>query len=215
MDEGEADLTVDDALDEVHELQGYRGALRRRAAGLTWIVWGLVLAGMVLSYDQWALAADRTGPAIDRVLRLMFVPWLGLGALVTWIVWRSMGVVMPGRAGLSGLRWAGRLAAVALVGVGAVFLTNSLVSDVTSTAVLMVGLGAATVLAGALGLVGSNGLDRRIAAGIGGLVAVVALLAMSLGEPGTQALFDTFAWLGPVTILGAYIGGGAFLALRG
>lgn len=210
-----ADLDVEEAIDEVQGMQGYTGALARRAVGLTWVLWGLVLAGMVLSYNQWAQLGAQTPDALDGLLRFLFVPWLGLGAFVTWLLWRTVGLAIPGETDRSGLFWAGVLSAIALVAVAGVFVANNLSSDVTSTAILLVGIGLPTAFAGLAGLLGRGRGERAVPVAIGSFVVVATLAVSWLGEPGSSELFLTFTWLGPTLVLVAYISGGAALAVRG
>lgn len=214
-----SELTPDEAVDEIDRLEDERTALSRRTAGLTWIVWGLVLAGLVMYMNLWeALGVDAgpNGEFIEEFQPLVALAWPVVGYVVTRSIWRSAGLTVPGLGDISPGKRAIRYAAIVLAGILTPLLMGYLrgvvgVPAAEDLAFLAV-LGGVTVAAGAMGVGCHDRLERTVAIAMGSsiLVAGFAIAAVTgAGRGGTFAMLEV-----PVLVL-TYTIGGLYLMTRG
>lgn len=212
------ELSPEDALATVRELGEMDEAIERSMFGITWVLWGLVLAGMLLSYSVWEAAPQDLPSNVRTLLVFLFVPWVLLGVAATRVLWRSAGLGVPSvdqQIGRS-IGWA--LAAAVLVGVILALSTSELrgagimVVEMTG---LLLAIGVATVVLGVSGFGTQHARERR-ALWIGGLAVVLLTLATTaLAGTNHQTVRSTFWIAGPAIPLAVYTLGGLYLARRG
>lgn len=212
------EMRPDEALATVRELGEMDEALERSTFGITWVLWGLVLAGMLLSYSLWEAAPQDLSSGVRTLLVFLFVPWVLLGVAATRVLWRSAGLGVPSldeRIGRS-VGWA--LAAGVLVGVALALTTSDLRQAgimVVEMAGLLLAIGAATIVLGLQGS-GTRGRRQRRALWVGGLAVVLLTLATTvLAGPDHETARTTFWIAGPAIPLVVYTLGGLYLARRG
>lgn len=215
--------TVAQAIDE---LERFPDALQRRTRGLTWMLWGLVLPGIYLTYS-YAGSTMLSGASFSPVwFFVLWIPWVGLGILATAALWRSAGLLN----GTARPVWNGTKAFLLFIAVVvALYLAYhflelyrfvALVGP--SVMLLLVGVGTATLgfnnwacpdrIERLLWLVGGIALIATVV--IGTLVA--GPVAHDEMDPAafTPAL-RAFSIIAPVATALVYFGNGLYLSLRG
>ena len=85
----------------------FEDGLRRRTEGLTWAIWGVVLALIFFMYAGLGAA----GAEAPWWIALLWVPWVLVGSAVTWALWRSAAL----RFAAEGKQPAGALVTVAWI----------------------------------------------------------------------------------------------------
>lgn len=83
--EGESDLSVSDAVAAIDRVRALEEPLRRRAEGVTWVVWGIVTTGF---FAVVAALEHTHGPYWFLWMGVAIPAWLGLGVLGAEMVWR-------------------------------------------------------------------------------------------------------------------------------
>lgn len=171
-----SELTPEQAASTIEQARSYEEPLRRRTEGVTWMIWGLVPAGLQLSFD----ATDAYGATLpgwmDPVLSL---GWMAMGLLFTFAVWRIAVLDAPG---LRESRWRSLLGVAAIVpgvwlvigGVSALAASAGL--DVDHTYLALVGLASAWTLLGATNPFQATPRGRRTLLAIGATMILVATL---------------------------------------
>lgn len=114
-------MTPDDALAALRELPRYEERLAARTGGLTFMMWGLAVAGIFLTYSaagDW-LVRNRA----EWAFALLWVPWVAAGSALTALLWTSHAVTLrqPPEAA-PGLRLSLAVTALFVVLAGAVFV---------------------------------------------------------------------------------------------
>lgn len=99
MDAMTETLTPQGAARILQDAAGFEAALARRTHGLTLMTWGIVSSGMFVSYG-FAAILDAPWPAFATI----WIPWVALGILMTFALWRSAALARPA----GGVRWEGR-----------------------------------------------------------------------------------------------------------
>ncbi len=207
-------LTPRQAVDEISRLQGFDAALRRRTAGLTWMIWGFAVPGIFLSY---VLAGNRLGDDFPLWAYFLWVPWGLLGGVASATAWRSAALAiriderhLRRRIALTGL--------VILATLYAVFGLAHLLHQVGihAGAAPLAGLGLACLIVGATGLRSSDrlGRDAWMLAGAILLLAGVAFTLAAVPLDDAQAE-DLYAILTPVSAAAAFFASGFYLSTRG
>lgn len=98
-------VAVREIASALRDLQGFEISLRRRTEGITWLVWGVVLAGIVTA--TWGIEKQlELDPTVEHSLFLPWYAWSLLGSLAVIVVWKSAGLASHRLAG------AGRHAAI-------------------------------------------------------------------------------------------------------
>lgn len=187
-------ITPDEAMEKIDRLKDERASLSRRTAGLTWIVWGLVLAGMAMYTNLWEVFGLDEGPngaLIEQFQPLVVLAWPLVGYLITRVIWRSSGLTVPGIGDVSRGKRALRYAGLVLAAVGTPLVAGYLRGLVNLPAipdlVFLSVLGGVTVAAGLLGVVCHDRLERGVAVGMGVTVLVAAFAtAATLNDPSNQ-----------------------------
>lgn len=83
-------LTPQGAARILTDAAGFERSLARRTHGLTFMVWGIASSGMFCSYG-FASVLD----AVWWVYATLWVPWVVLGVLTTFALWRSAALSAP------------------------------------------------------------------------------------------------------------------------
>lgn len=89
-EERHAHFTVDAALSTIEHVSGFTEPARRRAEGVTIMLWGFVTAALLLSSEVLNLAYGfiHTDGWQRWVVLFMWVPWGAIGAVGTIAIWR-------------------------------------------------------------------------------------------------------------------------------
>lgn len=118
-----ASFDAREAASVIREMEGYEEGLRRRTEGITWMIWALVFAGIVMSYWVMGLLSPPGTPEAAEILpdRGLLTPWIGwavAGGLATSALWRGAAL-----KGASGLRHVGALGAI-MAGTWVLFIAS-------------------------------------------------------------------------------------------
>lgn len=148
----------------------YEDSLRRRTEGITWAIWGIVLALVFFMYAGAGALGEDGGPLW---LTLLWVPWVLAGSVLTWALWRtaalSFGASERRPVGLVvTLAWTGAI----VVGLGAMALGPQLPNPENS-ALLSVGI--AWLLMGGTNMFRATPVGRRATLFIGAATLVFGL----------------------------------------
>jgi len=195
-----SELSAQDAVASIARATAFDEPLRRRAEGVTWMVWGFVTAGIFLSGNALELVFGFPGPAWTEA-----VPWLWLaaGIAATTAIWRIAALarpeVHPGRRAA--------LVAVGLV-VGLIALIwvpasgFGLVPPQAQAALVLATLGVPWIAIALANPHRGTSVGRRVMVLNGALLALASLLwAPMLGTLPHHGFPETM-------LLGALLGGG-------
>lgn len=217
-DASEADFTPEAAAETIEKARSYEEPLRRRTEGITWMIWGLVGAGIQLTFSAGhSLFRPYRPETVHTGTAPWFEPvviggWLLVGMTLTLAAWRVASLntprlsPKPKRAVLGGALF------VALL-YGSWGLMQWLAGGMPQALFPTLAIGAAWLGVGALDLFETTPTGRRTLLAIGGIVLAAGVLAAlvlpwsGLGPDAGRLSFDVTA---PITIL---VGGGVpFLA---
>lgn len=167
-----------DALPLLHRALSYESSLRRRTEGITWSIWGLVLALIMLMYA----AMGDLGDTPPWWINALWVPWILVGSVLTWALWRtaalSLGAHERGPAGA----WVTLAWIAALVAGLSIFSLPARVPDPESLPLVAIGI--AWLLAGATNLFRATDEGRRALILIGAVLCALGIaLAFTLPHP--------------------------------
>jgi hypothetical protein len=84
-------LTRDQALSALRDLEGFEEGLTARVGALTGMVWGVVSAGIFVSYG---LATQ--GDIHNWLMLFLWLPWAAAGTAITSAVWKLHAVTLRG-----------------------------------------------------------------------------------------------------------------------
>lgn len=203
-------LGLTEAVHRIDEALAEEGSLRVRTEGLTWILWGLVTAGTVLTFDAVAFAWGIHEPWFT----LLWVPWIVLGAAVTSVLWRSAALSRPG---LDEHRQGGVLVSAAYVAfiLAVWFPVLWLFPELTSDTIAVLSIGTAWTFFGATNPFNVTATGRRVMTlqGVVILLAGVLLAATLPSDAGAANRASTLVNL--LVSAGVPILGGAWQATRG
>lgn len=154
----------------------FESSLRSRTEGLTWAIWGVLLALVLLMYA----AMGDLGAAPPWWTYALWVPWVGAGAALTWALWRtaalSVGAAERGPSGaVVAVSWALAIAA----GTAVLGLSSRMPNPESSGVVAM---SVAWLIAGATNLFRATPLGRRVVVFIGAALGLAGL-ALSFAFP--------------------------------
>ncbi len=198
------------AHDAARALDGIRGldqGLRHRVEGMTWAIWGLVSAGIFLSYGFAESAMALPMPAWAQQL---WLPWVAAGFLVTAALWYTASLASPhvgeGTAG----GWIHLVAWVSFI-LGSLFLFQFILDVALNTALLMMFiLATAAILFGASPFLGYSRLGKKAAVITGAALLVAAMAGAWLGISGAGA-----SVYGAIMSGSAWIIAGIYQIIRG
>lgn len=207
-----ADRTTHAALEKA---LSFEGALRSRTEGVTWAIWGVVLALVFFMYGS----MGDLGHEPPFWANLLWVPWVLAGSTLTWALWRTAAL----RFGASERHPAGvwvTIAWISAITAGlSIFSFSSRFPNPEGTAPLAIGI--AWLLAGATNLFRATPLGRRATIVIGLTVAIGGLAISfllpppsSLGSSEDQARFAQGVVQGALVAL-VPLAVGLWQALRG
>lgn len=181
------ELTPGQAFEEVGRALRFEASLRSRTEGLTWIVWGLVSAATFLTFEavtslyygdtpftQGAGFEEQRAPWWTGGL---WVPWLIVGILATYALWRSAALSSREVASHRPRHLLVLVGWIAAVSVGWLFAALVL-PDANVAAFPVVGIGTAWILLGVSNVY--RGTRRgRVTATVIGTCIFAAGLAMA------------------------------------
>jgi hypothetical protein len=202
---GTRGLTPVEAARTLQEIAGFEQGLRQRSEGLSWMVLGLMFAGLMATFG-WANAAFA-GRWPWWANYLLWVPWVAAGTAVVWSVWRSAALAVPGLrkgrpVGAHVVAWVG----FSLAGIYALaFLAPPMAPPFR---MLMV-FGLLALVFGASNLLRYSPGSRRVAASIG----AVSLLA-GVGGALVVADYATAAAASTLVLAASFLLGGAYLVTK-
>jgi hypothetical protein len=202
-------LPPDQAARELIRIERRTEPLLQRTIGLTWMFWGVINAGIFLTYEAIGFA-NPSAPWATVEYGVAWVPWVIMGAGATTVLWRSLAVVMPPNAGSFGKVSAMVITiflALVLGGSAAIIVARAPI-DGFSWATLAVGIGAA--VAGGSGLTTSSRAERSFWLAGGLCVAALAIaLDIAAGRLGYGPA-ELLQVVGPVATTALLFGGGLY-----
>ncbi len=199
-------FTARDAVSQITELSDFDIALRQRTEGLTLAIWGIITAGIFLSYGYADAAITGAFPVWAMFI---WAPWVVAGFLVVGALWESAALtsasaVEGGRSGWVHLAaWVGF---IMLAWFGASMVGVRLAPHILYVFIL----GSAGIVLGATPFLAFSLIGRRIAL-VTGLIVLAGGFALSMsgmtGDAGdvAAALLVSITW----------ITGGLYQTLRG
>ncbi|HVM45084.1 MAG TPA: hypothetical protein VM582_04030 [Candidatus Thermoplasmatota archaeon] len=148
----------------------YEDSLRRRTEGLTWAIWGVVMALIFFMYAGMGELGEDGGPAWAT---LLWVPWVLVGSALTWALWRTSALSLAGGerrpAGLAvTLAWIGAI----VLGLAAMMLGPRLPNPDHSA---LVSVGLAWLFMGGTNLFRATPSGRRATLAIGATTLALGL----------------------------------------
>lgn len=78
-------LSVEGALRTIQDLEGLEMGLYQRTEGVTWMVWGLVTAGL---YASFGMARGASATMADWT-QFLWAPWIAAGVTATIVLWKT------------------------------------------------------------------------------------------------------------------------------
>lgn len=206
-------MSAHEAAGLLTEIDGYEEELTARTAGLTWILWGIAIPGLFISYNaagHWIF--DHGGP--EWIQGILWMPWIAGASLATNWLWKLNAVTLgldhsseeswlasAGFTALFFLLAGGVFGALKLAGVG--FGPNGWM--VLTTGVFTLALGAVYRWQG------WPGWREAIAAGVAVLAGGIPIAL----APVTFAPTVAFGFASAALVGVAYVGAGIALYLRG
>lgn len=219
-------LTPLQALEEVRGALRVEESLRSRTEGLTWIVWGLVSAATFLTFEAvTSLYYGNTPFAQDVPYEEqrapwwtggLWVPWLLIGILTTYALWRSAALASPAVAERGPRHLVVLVGWVAAVAAGWTLALLAL-PDANVSTFPVLGLGTAWIFLGALNLYRGSRRGRLVATAIGAAIFLLGFVMAATVSP--HASVDRSAAV--VGLFGAVVtglvpfAGGLWQTLRG
>jgi hypothetical protein len=170
------------------------------------MLWGLVAPAVFLTYGF----AFAHAPGA-RWLGLLWMPWALAGIVFTATMWRSAALRLDAHARPPRKELAWHVLLFLLAVPGSVALALAMRAPVQPPAVVLGGLGAASMIVGAWGLLSRDRAERsiRVVTGAGLVVAAALEVALAGGD------FATLAIVGALASFLAFFGSGLLLAMRG
>lgn len=188
VEAGSEPLSPEEAAATIEKAAGYEAPLRRRTEGVTWMIWGLVPAGIQLSFDAaWSYVEHSWPGWLDPVILL---GWPILGILMTFAVWR---IAVLNQPGVRVHRWRSVLGAVLWLPVvyaamGVTFLVSGI--GWHGAFLPLVGIGVTWLVLGATNAFKATPTGRRTLVAIGAVILAVAVAIYAsvdiTSQPGTD-----------------------------
>ncbi|MCA1811544.1 MAG: hypothetical protein LC623_05985 [Halobacteriales archaeon] len=190
-------ITPQEAMAALASVKGYRERLTAQAAGIVWMVWGLVVLAVGLATFY---GSDHAREEVKPVAFSLMAAVVAAGALLTNAVWRAHALETESHA--PWVPYAAGLGTFAAV-VGGVELVDWLLSEVLHSQAGRTPLGFAPLnLLAAVGALAIALLQRRRVSPAPGFVAAAALFAVYLvakfgaWDSSYHAYFANSAWAG-------------------
>ncbi len=205
-------LSPQKAAEEIRRIEGLHGALRQRASGLTWMIWGIVAPSIFVSYGLLGMLVG-TFHFLRLLFPLLWIPWAAVGIIATATLWRSVSLVLPVQTARvrEGILTGVLIVGLIFAGFGAISVTGL---SIAPLAWVLLALGVALVIVGLLGFNVNSASERRLWV-LGGLLLVVTSLVGTL-LLGGDALFasQVFTFVSPLASALVFFGGGLYLTTR-
>ena len=167
-------MTPTQAVRLLTDAAGFERALARRTHGLTMMAWGISGSGMFVSYGFAALLG-----AVWFVHATLWIPWVALGLLMTFALWRS--------AALSrtepGADWGQRSQWIRSLLVGLAFSVVFAIARPEGPTLPLALLGAAYLVFGLFNVFKSGAPERRDLFVAGALMLAIAGVLAVTGAP--------------------------------
>lgn len=212
----EATVTASDLANEIQNLEAFPEALQRRVRGVSWMLWGLILGAVFVTYDYVGLSHQVYGGS-EFLFAFLWVPWVALGVVASVALWKANGLTGSMKSGIRKTVITFLLFAfvVFLFFVGYHFSRIWESSPLVGPSVMLTMMGLAAIVIGAVGLTCHDSTDRILWV-VGGvfLLAVVIAGTLVAGNDTNQAL-RVFGAVGPLATLLVYFGNGLYLTLKG
>lgn len=90
----DAEMEASEAAHLLAGLEGFEDQLTARTAGLTWMVWGTAIPGLLVTYHAAAASLETTGFA--WILSSLWIPWILGASLTTNWLWKATAVQLDG-----------------------------------------------------------------------------------------------------------------------
>lgn len=206
-------LSPQEAVERIDEVDNVHDALEQRTSGITWMVWGIAVAAIFVSYSYVGVLADAYDPQAASLNPILWAPWVLLAVIVTRQLWRSVGLVLEVDPGADR---EGLLTGAIFFGLtyGGILAIQELGVPLLEPAVVLLGLGIATGLVGILGLTTTSTFERR-AAIVGGATLVLVALGTTALVPRDGVGYAWFSLVAPIAVAVVYFGIGGLVAARG
>lgn len=207
MGTADRQLTALEAAQVMRDMDRMDERLQARIHGLTWMVWGLVAPAIFMTYAFAATdIADLPSDAHVPWFGILWLPWAVVGLVLTVLLWRSVGFVLPGK-GLTGRELALH-AGFFLVGtIGLVILSIVAELPVYPPTIVLTGIGLVTAVLGTRDAFAGNVWEGTVQAAVGALLMGVAVAegVVLAGPPSFTSLATAAFW--NVFASGAALGG--------
>ncbi len=89
-------MTPAEAMDALRRVEGYEESLTARAAGITGMLWGIVVAGIFMTYTAAGAPLSRAGD--EWAFGLLWMPWVLVGVVATGHVWSAHAISLHRQA---------------------------------------------------------------------------------------------------------------------
>ena len=213
LNAGEADvLTPERAVAEIRRVENLHGAIARRTAGLVWMVWGIAVPAIFVSYAlafHAFLGTGLSGPVL--LTPFLWVPWTVLGWLATRGLWHSAALVAPfdrTRLRTNVLVIGVLVVGLIVAGMGVIRTTGVPVAEL-AWALMAIGLAAAVL--GLTGAGSNDAAERKMWLAASVALLLTALLGSLAFGTDLGLARDAFAVISPVASGVVFFGGGLYL----
>lgn len=198
-------FSPEEAARTIERARSYEQPLRRRTEGVTWMIWGIVTAGISLSYGAVGDYFPHPETTPWWAFALIMLGWPLVGVLSTFATWRIAALSLPSeedrslRSALSGALWL----PLVYLGIGGAYLLGV----GSEAAGIPIGIGLAWLTLGALNPFRATPTGRRALLVIGA-VTLTGALAFAPFASG----FPHSGWPA-MRALGILLGGGVPVAV--
>lgn len=173
-------LTPQEAARALAKAQSWEAALENRTAGVTWMIWGIVMPGLFLSYAFVGVLTEFEG--IDPpgwFWGTLWMPWIAMGVVATVFLWKTAALAAPAFDDPK----EGRRIMWAMFALGALLSAAFAVLRPESGIVPLGGVGIMWFVAGALNLWRTSMESRVVTMTVGSLLLAVAVALAAFGAP--------------------------------
>lgn len=207
-------LTPQEAVEHIERVDQLHEALEQRTSGITWMIWGIAVAAIFVSYSYVGVVAEVYDPAAASLNSWLWLPWVLLAVVATRQLWHSAGLVLE--IDTDGFDLEGLATGAIFMGLsfGGIFAVQELGVPLLEPAIVLLAIGVATGLVGVLGLTTTSSFERRIATA-GGILLVAVALGTTALVPSGGIGYAWFSLVAPLSVATVYFTVGGLLAARG